>query len=124
MRPSRLAACLVAVLVAGCGTDGGDTPEQAFLADYRAELDELLGEDTPDYTDEELLTFGRRACENLEQVEDGETLRRTIEGASVGASDAETLQVAQATVLVTSAAEHLCPAQGERLDLVDEDAEA
>lgn len=124
MPTSRLAVAAIVVLAAGCSEAAAPSAEERFIEEYRGALDEMLGEDAPEYTDEELLTFGNRACENLEEVEDGDALRRNIEAAGTGVSDSETLQIAQATVLVTSAAEHLCPEQGERLGLTVEGSSA
>ena len=123
VRPVAAAFC-AALLLPGCGGDDSPDPEAAYLEDVRGELAQLLDEDAPDYTDDELVAFGDRACDNLEDVDDGAALRQMIEAASVGSSDAETLQIAQATVLVTSAARHLCPDQGERLGLLDGSASA
>lgn len=123
-RARSLVAVLALVLpLAACG--GGEaTPEEAYLRDTREGIEALLGEDVPEYADEELLTFGERTCENLAEVTDADTLRRTLEAASVGSSDDETLQVAQATVLVVNAARHLCPEQGRRLGLLEEGSQA
>lgn len=121
---SPLAAALVAagLVLAGCGDGTGTGPEERFLGSYRAELDEALGDDAPEYSDAELLEFGQRACRNLADVPDAETLRRHIEAAEADGSEAEVLQVAQATVLVAVAARHLCPDQGARLGLTGSNA--
>lgn len=116
---SRTAAFGGAVLLlVGCGV-GGDAPstEEVFVRESRTALADVLGDDAPTYTDEELVTYGERACSNLAELPDGDSLRRSIEAASVGVSDTETIQIAQATVLVTTAARHLCPDQGERLGM-------
>lgn len=124
IRATRSAATVLAVVLASCGTGTEPTSEDVYLEEARSELSDVFGEEVPEYTDEELLSYGERACGNLADLEDGDDLRRSIEAASVGSSESETLQIAQATVIVTTAARHLCPEQGERLDLFEEDASA
>lgn len=124
IRTRRSVAAVLAVALASCGTGTEPTSEEVYLEETRSELSDVFGDEVPEYTDEELLSYGERACGNLADLEDGDDLRRSIEAASVGASDTETLQVAQATVIVTTAARHLCPEQGERLDLFEEGASA
>lgn len=111
---------MAALLLGGCSGEEAPTPEGLYLAATRTEFDATLGDDAPEYGDEELLAFGERSCDNLEDVEDGEALRNTIEASSVGASETETLQIAQATIVVTMAATHLCPDEGRRLGIIDD----
>lgn len=117
-----VALVVIGLLLGACsGADDAPTTEELYVTESRSALDELLGDEAPEYTDEELLSYGERACRNLAEIPDGQTLKQTIEAASAGSSDTETLQIAQATVIVTTAARHLCPDQGERLDMWDED---
>lgn len=120
MTPARSVALALVLLLGACSSDTTPTSEDVYLRETRSELTDVFGDAAPEYGDEELLSYGRRACDNLAQLPDGDSLRRSIEAASVGASDSETLQVAQATVIVTTAGRHLCPEQGERLGLFDE----
>lgn len=118
----RALALLLAVLVTACGSE--PTTEEIYLSETRTELSDVFGEEVPEYSDEELLSYGERSCANLADLEDPEDLRRSIEEASIGASETETLQLGQATVIVTTAARHLCPEQGRRLGLIDEGGSA
>lgn len=124
VRTAAAVAAAAVTLLGGCTADDGMTAEERYLEATRREVREVLGEAAPDYTDAELLAFGERACDNLADIDDGEALREAIESSSVGASDTETLQIAQATIVVTTAGTHLCPDQGERLGITADDPEA
>lgn len=115
---SRSAALLPAILLvmAACSSRGDG--HEGFLAEVRGELSQTLGPDAPEYTDEELLGFGERACRNLEDVEDGAALARGLRDAEAS-SQQELSAIGQATVVVVAAARHLCRDQGERLGLLD-----